>query len=417
MRLQLVAKTGHPDFLDLPWGLPLEEWESERLVEVVRGIGRHVVRFVEYSGRLYALKELPERLARREYRLLDELADESIPVVEAVRVVAGRATEDEQAVLITRYLDFSLPYRTLFTGRGVPDLSNRLLDSIADLLVRLHLAGFFWGDCSLSNALFRRDAGALTAYLVDAETGELQPELSEGQRRLDLDIAEENIAGELMDLEAARIGMPCELDPIETASDIRRRYESLWFELTREEVFGPDERFRVDERLRRLNELGFDVDEVELLGVDGKLRLRLTPHVVEPGHHQRVLHTLTGLHVQENQARRLLNDLLSFRAYLERKEGRQLPESVVAYRWLSEVFEAALAAVPDELRPKLEPAEMFHEILEHRWYLSEAAGKDVGLDAAVRSYVDQVLRPAPDERTVLSHAIDAEPDPGEPFDE
>jgi uncharacterized protein DUF4032/lipopolysaccharide kinase (Kdo/WaaP) family protein len=401
MKLQLVAKTGHPDFLDLPWELPLEEWESERLVEVVRGIGRHVVRFVDYDGSLYALKELPERLARREYRLLRELAHQSIPVVEAVGVVASRAIEGEQAVLITRYLDFSLPYRTLFTGRGVPDLRNRLLDSLADLLVRLHLGGFFWGDCSLSNALFRRDAGALTAYVVDAETGELHPELSEGQRRQDLDIAQENVAGELMDLEAS-VGIPPGLDPVDTAAEICSRYESLWSELTHEEVFGPNERYRVEERLRRLNELGFDVEEVELLGDERELRLRLTPQVVEPGHHQRRLLTLTGLDVQENQARRLLNDLYSFRAYLEREEGRQLPESVVAYRWLSEVFEAALASVPAELRPKLAPAEIFHEILEHRWYLSEAAGKDVGLRAAVRSYVDQVLRPAPDERTVLS---------------
>src|SRR5436190_12785434 len=188
-RFQLVAKTGHPDFLDLPWDRPLEEWESDRLVEVVRRIGRHVVRFVDYDGSLYALKELPERLARREYRLLGELADQSIPVVEAVGVVAARATEDEQAVLITRYLDFSLPYRTLFTGRGVPDLRNRLLDSLADLLVRLHLGGFLWGDCSLSNTLFRRDAGALSAYVVDAETGELHPTLTDGQREQELQIA------------------------------------------------------------------------------------------------------------------------------------------------------------------------------------------------------------------------------------
>ena len=60
-RLQLIARTGHPDFLDLPWEAPLEEWQHARLVEVVRGIHRHVVRFVEYEGpigpRLYALKE------------------------------------------------------------------------------------------------------------------------------------------------------------------------------------------------------------------------------------------------------------------------------------------------------------------------------------------------------------------------
>jgi len=407
MAFQLVARTGQPDFLDLPWDTPLEDWESERLVEVVRGIGRHVVRFVDYDGALYALKQLPEELARREYRLLGELAGESIPVVEGVGVVSGRGIDEDEAVLITRYLDFSLPYRSLFTGRGVPDLRNRLLDSLAELLVRLHLGGFFWGDCSLSNALFRRDAGALNAYLVDAETGELHPALSDGQRRYDLQIAEENVAGELMDLEAASVSFPSDLDPIATAGEIGTRYESLWSELTREEIFRSNERYRVDERLRRLNDLGFDVKEVELVGGPGELRLRLTPQVVESGHHQRILLTRTGLTVQENQARRLLNDLRSFGAYLERQEGRPLPESVVAYRWLTEVFEAALALVPEDLRAKLEPAELFHEILEHRWYLSEQAGRDVGLEAAAASYADQVLRPAPDERKAFSDAREA----------
>jgi hypothetical protein len=170
MKMQLVKRAGHPDFLDLPWELPLSEWRSERVVEVARGISRHVVRFVNYDGRLYAIKELPQTFAEREYRLLRHLADESIPVVEAVAVVSNRIPEDPySAALITRHLEFSLPYRTLFSGRTIPDLRNRLPDSLAHLLVRLHLNGFFWGDCSLSNTLFRHDAGALAAYLVDAE--------------------------------------------------------------------------------------------------------------------------------------------------------------------------------------------------------------------------------------------------------
>ena len=84
-RLQLIARTGHPDFLDLPWDEPLADWESERLVEVVRGIHRHVVRFVEYEGpfgpALYALKELPAPIARREYELLRALAADEMPEI------------------------------------------------------------------------------------------------------------------------------------------------------------------------------------------------------------------------------------------------------------------------------------------------------------------------------------------------
>ena len=150
-RLQLIARTGHPDFLDLPWDEPLEDWTHERLVEVVRGIHRHVVRFVEYEGplgpALYALKELPTPIARREYGLLRSLAAEEMPVVDAVGVVTERGP-DLEAVLITRHLDYSLPFRTLFARGSVPDLRRRLLDAGAELLVRLHLGGFFWGDCS-----------------------------------------------------------------------------------------------------------------------------------------------------------------------------------------------------------------------------------------------------------------------------
>src|SRR5688500_4981987 len=245
---QLVTRTGHPDFLDLPWERPLEEWRSERLVEVVRGISRHVVRFVDYDGAVYALKELPERLAHREYGLLRRLNAEGMPVVLAVGVVERAELEP---VLITRHLDFSLPYRALFSRRPVTDLRRNLLRALAELLVRLHLAGFFWGDCSLSNTLFRRDAGELSAYLVDAETGELHPELTDGQRRHDLAIAEENIVGELLDVEAELGGLPDDVDPIETAAGTVAAYEALWMELTREEVFGPDERWRIHERLRR----------------------------------------------------------------------------------------------------------------------------------------------------------------------
>ena len=395
--LQLIARTGHPDFLDLPWELPLEEWESERLVHVMRGISRHPVRFVEYDGVLYALKEIAPQLARKEYGLLRALAEEEMPVVEAVGV-ADRPGLD--AILITRHLEFSLPLRAIFARGVLADLRDRVLDAGAELLVRLHLGGFFWGDCSLSNTLFRRDAGALTAYLVDAETGELHPDLTDGQRAHDLEIARENVAGELLDV-AAEFGYELTAPPEDTAEELVARYCRLWDELVREEVFGPDERYRIDERLHGLNALGFDVEELELVGADGEYRLRLSPQVVEPGHHRRRLLVLTGLHAQENQARRLLNDLARFRASAESEAGRPLPESVVVYRWLSEVFEPAIAAIPPELVGKREAAEVFHEVLDHRWYLSQRSGRDVGLLPAVESYVREVLRDAPDERTVL----------------
>jgi tRNA A-37 threonylcarbamoyl transferase component Bud32 len=366
-------------------------------VQVVRGISRHVVRFVDYDGALYALKELPRRYAEREYRLLRRLEEEEMPVVGVVGVVTARGG-DLDAVLITRHLEYSIPYRALFTDGIADDLRVTLICALSELLVRLHLTGFFWGDCSLSNTLFRRDAGELSAYLVDAETGELHASLSNGQREHDVMLAEENVAGELMDV-MAEAGADLEAaDPFETAADLRKSYQDLWGELTREEIFRPDESYKIDERLHRLNELGFDVEEIELESAPEGYRMRLDPHLVEPGHHRRKLALLTGLTAQENQARRMLNDLYAYRALLEAQEGKPIPESVAAYRWRAEVFEPAVNAVPPELHGRRQAAEIFHEILQHRWYMSEQQSTDAGLMAAVRSYIHDVLKHAPDER-------------------
>ena len=391
MTFKLVARTGHPDFLDLPWNEPLEEWDSPRFVDVARGIGRHVVRFVDYDGALYALKELPPRLAQREYRLLRALTEFGLPAVEAVGVVSERGASEE-SVLLTRYLDYSLPYRLVLTRTVLPAPLDLLLDSFAELLVRLHLVGFFWGDCTLSNTLFRRDAGKLSAYLVDAETAELHEQLSDGQRIHDLELARENLYGELLD-----VGNE---EPLELAEQVIASYERLWGELIHEEVFAKDERFRLEERLRRLNELGFDAAEVELVGTDEGYRLRLHSRVVEPGHHRRRLLELTGLRAQENQARRLLDDIDVFRKELEARGERPISETALAGRWLNEVFEPAIGSIPPELWGKREAAELYHELLEHRWYQSQRKGRDVGRDEALRSYVD-LLRSLPDERRAI----------------
>ena len=218
---------------------------------------------------------------------------------------------------------------------------------MVELLARLHLAGFMWGDCSLSNTLFLLDAGALAAHLVDAETSEIHDRLSDGKRLYDVDLAFERVGGELFDLQAGGL-LPSDVDPVAVAEEIPRRYEALWSELTREDIVTPaEQRYRIAERLRRLNELGFDVDEVELVDAgEGGNKLRMRTRVAEPGHHRRLLFTRTGLEAQENQARRLLNDIASYRSYLERTGGGPVPEAVAANRWLTEVYDPVVDAIP-----------------------------------------------------------------------
>lgn len=400
MRVQLTNPAEHAAVMALPLADPLATWEHPDL-HGVGGLHRHVVRRYEHGEVTYVVKELPDRLVEREYRLLRHLAEAELPTVEVVGSVTERAGTHGEGLLITRFLDYSLPYRTLLSGRGlhIPYLGDRLLDALAGLLVRLHLIGFYWGDCSLSNTLFRRDAGALVAYIIDVETAEVHPPLTEGQRSLDLQIGMENVAGDLTDLQlAGRLAE--DIDPLETALAIERTYQHLWDELTRPEEFLRTETYRVDQRLCRLAELGFSVAEVELENVgDGKI-IRAIPRVVEHGHHARRLSALTGLQTGENQARRLLHDIARYGAVLEERDGLRLPESLVAARWLDAVFMPAIAAIPTELTAKLEPAELYHHLLEHRWYMSEQAGEDVGMDDAVESYVATVLVEAPDERAV-----------------
>jgi len=381
--------------LTLPWAQPLADWDDPRLVEIrQRGISRHVVRFVADSGELYALKSISERLARREYRLLRSLAELNVPAVEVVGIVVDRGAE-EDAILVTRYLDYSVTYRALFSTPRGGQPADRLLNALVELLARLHLSGFFWGDCSLSNALFRSDAGALEAYLVDAETSEQHAELTSGQRDWDLELAAERVFGELSDLQAGDL-LPPDVDPFDIIDKLQRRYKRLWDELTREEILHPDDqRYLIARRLRRLNDLGFDADEVELLDSAEGTRLRVRTKVAESGQQSRELFRETGIAADENQARRLRNDIASFRGYLEQKDRHPVSETVAAHRWLEEVYDPVVAAIPDGLHGRLSPPEIFHEILEHRWYLSEAAGADVGTTAAAQSYFATVLPAVP----------------------
>ncbi len=398
--LNITSATVDPALLDLPWNLPLDVWPDSVIAALPKGISRHLVRFVHLSGYVIAIKETSSELARREYDMLRTLQKLDVPCVDPVAVITNRTDVDGNelnSVLVTRHLKFSLPYRALYSQTLRPDTATRLVDALAVLLVRLHIIGVFWGDVSLSNTLFRRDAGAFAAYLVDAETGQLYNGLSNGQRENDLEIARVNIAGELLDL-AAGGRLDEEADPVEVSNGIVAAYRSLWIELTGSESFSSSERWRINERVERLNELGFDIEELAIKTDDTGSQVRIQPKVVDAGHHSRRLLRLTGLDAQENQARRLLNDLDSYTATYK-KQG--LDEEMVAHEWLAQVFEPVIRAIPRELKGRLEPAQVFHQLLDHRWYLSQNESRDVPLAEAVSSYIDTVLRHRRDEATVI----------------
>lgn len=406
--LSITASAGSTELLELPWNIALEKWPNDTVAALPKGISRHIVRFVHLGPQIVAIKETTEALAIREYDMLHRLDRLDVPCVEPVAIVSGRENSEGEPLptaLVTRHLRFSLPYRALYSQTLRPDTATRLADALAVLLVRLHIVGFFWGDVSLSNTLFRRDAGAFAAYLVDAETGELMPgSLSHGQRENDLEIARINVAGELLDLQAGG-RLDEDIDPVAVAESILESYRHLWDELTGWESFDKSERWRISQRVQRLNELGFDIENLTISTDESGAQLTIQPKVVDAGHHTRRLLRLTGIDAGENQARTLLNDLDSYRA-VHYPEGDG-DEEVVAHEWLSRVYDRVITAIPKELRGKLEAAEVFHQWLEHRGQKSREEDRDVSFTESVTSYIDTVLAHRRDEAMVTGPPTEA----------
>lgn len=375
-----------PDFLDLPWHLPLTAWEGacDRLERLPRGESRHPVVFVSYEDATYALKEMEPGQAEHEYQLLRSMSERALPVV----VPIGHLSVDSgspRTVLITRFLDHSIPYHSLFLQSSLSRYRDHLLDALASLLVQLHLSHVFWGDCSLFNTLFVRDAGALQAYLVDAETSQVLPTLGDGLRQHDLELMEENVTGGLLDLVALG-ALPEDFPAHELAKDIRRRYDNLWVEVNRVELVGPDERFKITERVRALNKLGFSVGELALSRAGDVDRLELRVQVTDRSFHRRLLHSLTGLEVQEQQALLMVNEIRELRAELGRSRGRSLSLGAAAYTWLEERYLPAVRAFA-AMAPGIEPPERYCHLLEYKWLASEAAQRDIGHQAALEGFV------------------------------
>ena len=378
----------------LPWNQPLEEWPEDPALAEKRGISRHVVRLIrvtdEADSEIYAVKETVSEFANREYAALRELRRLQAPSVDPIAVVEGRKDingEELPCVLATRFLPYSLPYRVVLSGALSPHDILNMANALALLLVRLHLLGFWWGDCSLSNTLFRRDAEGFAAYLVDAETGEFQKTLSDGQREHDLDIAHFNVAAELEDLALSGVLYPG-MDPVRASDTVMKRYRRLWAALRDPQSLDPTDRRAVERAMRQLHDLGFAVEEVSI-AIDGENKvLKFQPKLVAAGYHTNRLRELMGLETEELQAKRIL---ASFDRYRARESNLSTNINEVAFKWLTEIFNPIVNSVPAEHLGRVEPAQLFHEVLEHRWYLSEAAGHDVGLDLACKTYISEVL--------------------------
>lgn len=383
----LLIHPGHPDFLDLPWDESVSDWEHDRIVEMPAGVHRHPVVFVAYDEGVYVVKELPHHFAQNEYSVLTELENRtyrSAPPVGLVHRGWVDDSEEHSAAVITQYVTHTFPYRRLIAGIGFGKRRARLLDSVAGLLVELHLAGCYWGDCSLSNLLYRYDGGAIEAVMIDAETSYLRETLSDGQRFEDLEVMKMNLAGEMADI-AAEKGVGIDQADLSLGEDVEETYLALWEELNADLIITRDEGFRIRERIARLNDLGFSVDDVELDPTDEGNLVQMRVHVGNRKFNSDRLRQLTGLAAKENQARLLLGDLSYFLA----KNGyaSDAHRAVGVFAWLSGVYEPIVSQIRT-VWPGDDPVQGYCDFLNHRMRMATERGFDVENDEALSSWME-----------------------------
>ena len=395
-RITMRFRDSNQAFVAMPWDQPLAKWSGPDLefVDLPVGASRHTVRFAVVDGSIVALKELPLDVGQKEYDVMRELEARGAPSVKACGLVTREG--DSSSIVLTRYLARSFQFRRLFMRlpEGESRYRDQLLDAMTGLLVELHRMGLFWGDCSLANTLLMRDGQRLQAYLVDGETSEIHEQLSDGQREADLEIAIENVAGDLADMAVLNGRSMDEMDDdFEAARSLRDRYDRLWDVLHKDVTVHPDKRHRVDRRLRAINELGYVVDEVILEpGEDGTGDLRLRVAVAGRDYHSRRLRQLTGIEAGEGQSVILLNDVtawagMGWAGEWDAKEGdtgRVLMRHDGA-RWMLEIFEPVVGQLVEAMGDDIDHVQAYCDLLEVRWLLSEQAGHDVGNQVALRS--------------------------------
>lgn len=384
---RIHTRENHPDFIDLDWAIPISDWTTDRLVDMPTGIHRHAIVFVAYRDGIYAIKELPTKFAKHEFDVLRTMEGRSrhtaVPVGHVERTWLDRHEEWSGAV-ITKYVNHAFTYRSLITGGGFGTRRDALLDALAGLLVELHLQGFFWGDCSLSNSLYRWDAYSIDAIMIDGETSRIYPMLSTGQRREDLEIMIVNLAGEMADI-AAEHGVSLDDADMDLGDEIAARYRRLWKELTTSLVVTAGDHYRIRQRINRLHELGFAVEDIDLIPIDDGMNVKIRVKVGGRQYHSERLREIGGIDISENQARVILSDL----AYHESKFGgtSATGKNIAAMKWRSAVFEPLILEIAD-LLPESDPYQAYCDYLGFRLAMATERSEDIPNAEAFAAWIE-----------------------------
>ena len=310
--------------------------------------------------------------------------------------------ERDTAILMTEYLAYSIQYRRLLMRfpLGPGPYRDRLLDAMAWLLVDLHRAGVFWGDCSLANTLFRRDGDKIQAFLVDAETSEIHPSLSDGQRAL-----RPRHPRRERRLRAGRPRRRCRVatdafdDAVEAAETVRTRYTSVW-----DELHSSPSRARRPARHPRRASGGSTTSgsrstrSSSSRPADGRTPSGCKVAVANRRFHARELRAADRAS-SPSRARRgcCSTTCASTRPGSSTHERRldQRGRGAPSAGWPTSSSPASRRSCRRSGAGR-DPLQAYCDVLEEKWILSELAGRDVGLEAAIDAYLG-LGAPAPED--------------------
>jgi hypothetical protein len=382
---------------DLPWQVPLEEWQQHgvELLIVRRGESRHPVVFVERGGMRYAIKETTPHMAEREIHNFREIAFRGIPALDPVGTVSVPAppipVEAPRLGGLTQYINgdrgytvtslaprvipHSQLYRIPFTRRT----KERLLSAVAVLMIELHEHGVYWGDPSLANVLIRIDGRSILAIMADAETAEIFPgPISEGLREQDIAAFGESLLWQAEDLRLAR-GLPEDKQVLGEPDFryFRRRYRQLRREhaqIAASPNFGTY--YQAQQFLRRLNRWGYS-----LLGLTERTLQQFT--TVLPGWYQRRIYNLLRIHVPRAYARRFYNLILGHQAEMSAEQGHEVSIEEAAQDWYTRYHLPAILLLRRILTRGQDPLRAYFAVMQNRWRMSQKAQHEVPIDEAI----------------------------------
>ena len=377
LRIEIFPKKDWEQIEDFPWTKEIETWEGYRFVERRKGESRHTLFFLRTDKGDVVIKRTSSESAEKEYYTYNKLISMGIPTIMPIGFAKKHKDGVEEGYLLTLYEKGSLPESHLMRLLKSEQYRDLVWNSIIALLVVMHLKGIFWGDPSLDNILVKFYKTKVEALLVDTETVQLYDYISEEKEKEDLERMFESLF--------AYSFVNDEFDERlfeKRKQYIEKRYNKLKKILNDELNIEKEDYFKLVKRVDDLFLLGYTVKPE---GFSPKLKVMFKPVTPRKGWFVQMLEDMLGVSFTPEQSKKIFKEILQYRYRMSKSRKTEMKLGDAARDWYQHRFLPA-RRVFKQYFPDENPVKIYLEILTHKWFLSEKAGKGVGIVEAAKDY-------------------------------